>query len=171
MLVGQRNRQGLGSPPPINVSCILVHFGNGHYYLFTYYSFRFIAYILTCRAWKRFHCIYRPTLWPFNQPLLFDQLLLFWYWDKSWSLSYSVHFLWHWCDPRANFLASMKSCLCLIDSKNLASLHWRQHGRRPWLGGGLYFEWPITSLAQIIDVQTHLNSCRQWHVCHPIKRG
>ena len=21
----------------------------------------------------------------------------------------------HWCDPRANFLAPMKSCLCLIE--------------------------------------------------------
>ena len=75
------------------ISCILVHFGDGHY-LFTCFSFRFIAYILTCRAWTSLHCIYRPTSWPFHQPLLFDPLLLFWYWDKSWSLSYSVHFLW-----------------------------------------------------------------------------
>ena len=57
-----------------------------------------------------------------------------------------------------------------IDSKKLASLHWLQRGRRPWLGG-LYFTWPITSLAQIIDVQTHLNGCWQWQVYHTIKRG
>ena len=30
-------------------------------YLFTYYSFRFIAYILICRAWTSLHCIYRPN--------------------------------------------------------------------------------------------------------------
>jgi hypothetical protein len=27
-----------------------------------YYSFRFIAYILTFRAWTSLHCIYRPSL-------------------------------------------------------------------------------------------------------------
>ena len=57
-------------------------------------SFRFIAYILTCRALTNLHCIYRHTLWPFHQPLLFDPWLLFWYWGKSWSQCYSVHFLW-----------------------------------------------------------------------------
>ena len=103
MLVGHSNRQGVWGSPPTPpkffwnlidlISCILVHFGDGHY-LFTCFSFRFIAYILTCRAWTSLHCIYRPTSWPFHQPLLFDPLLLFWYWDKSWSLSYSVHFLW-----------------------------------------------------------------------------
>ena len=59
---------GLGSPPHKKkwnlidlISCILVHFGNGHY-LFTYYSFRFIAYILTCRAWTSLHCIISTDL-------------------------------------------------------------------------------------------------------------
>ena len=37
---------------------------------------------------------------------------------------------------------------------------WRPEG--DFLGGGLYFEWPITSLAQIIVVQTHLNGCWLW---------
>ena len=36
----------------VSTTKFLVHFGDGHYLLpITYYSFRFIAYILSCRAW------------------------------------------------------------------------------------------------------------------------
>ena len=55
---------GFGGPPQkmLNlvdlISCLLVHFWDGHYLSpITYYSFRFIAYILTCRAWISLHCI------------------------------------------------------------------------------------------------------------------
>ena len=91
---------GSEGPPPeilnlVDLIACIMYFGDGHYLLpITYYSNRFIAYILTCRAWTSLNCIHRPTSWPFHQPLLFDRLLLFWYWDQSWSLSYSVHFLW-----------------------------------------------------------------------------
>ena len=34
------------------ISFILVHFGDGHYHS----GFRFMAYTLTCRAWKSLHC-------------------------------------------------------------------------------------------------------------------
>ena len=113
----------------------------------TFYSFRFIAYILTCRAWRSLHCIFRPTLWPFHQHQHHHYLTHCCYSDieqqkKSDTIGLERIFLGRW-----------KSVL--IDSRMLTSLYWLQRGRRPWLGGGLYFKWAINSLAKIIDVQTH----------------
>ena len=94
---GQLTAHSGGPPPPPN---FFFEFGTfGFLYSSPFpscplsnNSFRFMAYILTCCAWKSCHC--RPSSWPCHQSLLFDPWLLFWYWGKSRSLSYSVHFLW-----------------------------------------------------------------------------